>query len=88
MLDDLDNINCMLDSSNNKIHINSKYVIDVEIAQKEETLESETKNNSYCSKTTYIDKEEHDKKCEKYSTCGFLCGVCIIFIWGLINLKT
>lgn len=88
MLVDLDNVNCILDSSNNKININSKYMIDVEIAQKEESLDSETKNNSYCSKITYIDKEEHDKKCAKISIASFLLGVGGIVVFGILNLKT
>ena len=27
-----------------------------------------------------IDKEEHDKKCAKYSTAGFLCGVAGVMV--------
>lgn len=88
MLDVLDNVNCILDSSNNKIDNNTKYIIDVEMAQKEDTSDSETNNNSCFSKTIYIDKEEHDKQCAKISIASFLLGVCGIVVFGILNLKT
>ena len=64
---------------------NQNYVIDVEIA--EQSSESETTNDSCCSKTVSINKEEHDKQCAKYSTASFLLGICGIVIWGISNLK-
>tara|TARA_B100000073_G_scaffold280900_1_gene241574 strand:- start:377 stop:646 length:270 start_codon:yes stop_codon:yes gene_type:complete len=88
MTHNLDDINCILDISNNKIDNNSKYIIDIEVAQKEDSSDSETNNNSCFSKTTYINKEEHDKQCAKYSIASFLLGVCGIVIFGILNLKT
>ena len=44
-------------------------------------------NKIKCFSTQIINKEEHDKKCAKYSTMAFLCGVFTIFIWGITNLK-
>ena len=85
MTHNLDDINCILDISNNQKHNNQNYVIDVEIA--EHSSESETKNDSCCSKTVSINKEEHDKQCAKYSTASFLLGICGIVIWGIANLK-
>tara|TARA_B100000963_G_scaffold292082_1_gene262301 strand:- start:228 stop:410 length:183 start_codon:yes stop_codon:yes gene_type:complete len=35
-----------------------------------------------------IDKEEFDKKCAKYSTGGFLCGVFIVFLYGIASLNS
>ena len=87
MTHNLDDINCILDISNNKIDNNSKYIIDIEVAQKEDSSDSETKKDSCCSKTVSINKEEHDKQCAKYSTASFLLGICGIVIWGIANLK-
>ena len=89
MTHNLDDINCILDiSNNNNINNNQKYFIDIEIAEKEDSSVSENNNNSCFSKTTYINKDEHDKKCAKYSIASFLLGVCGIFIFGILNLKT
>tara|TARA_X000000950_G_C13816130_1_gene619889 strand:+ start:907 stop:1089 length:183 start_codon:yes stop_codon:yes gene_type:complete len=52
--------------------------IDVEKAKSE----SETNNNEIL-----INKEEFDKKCAKYSTAGFLCGVFIVFLYGVVSLN-
>lgn len=50
-----------------------------------EKAKSETeKNNNVIS----IDKEEFDKKCAKYSTGGFLCGVLIVFLYGVVTLNS
>ena len=89
MIHNLDDVNCILDFSNNKPSNkpsnNQNYVINVEIA--EESSDSETSESSYCSKTVSINKEEHDKRCAKYSTASFLLGICGIVIWGIANLK-
>ncbi len=53
--------------------------IDVEKAKSE----PETNDN-----VILIDKKEFDKKCAKYSTGGFLCGVFIVFLYGVVNLNS
>ena len=33
--------------------------------------------------TIYINRDELDQKCARYSTYGFLCGICIIVLCGI-----
>ena len=49
------------------------------------SLEKERENVEK-SNVIYIDKDEYDKKCAKYSTYGFLFGIACIMIYGIVTL--
>ena len=50
----------------------------------EEIPLEEKRENVEKSNVIYIDKDEHDKKCAKYSTYGFLFGIACIMIYGIL----
>ena len=52
----------------------------------EEVVLEEKRENDKMRMSIPIDKEEHDKKCEKYSTYSFLFGIACIMLYGILTI--
>ena len=52
-----------------------------------EIIVEEKRENDKIRMNILIDKEEHDKKCQRYSTYSFLFGIACIMLYGILNIK-